>query len=156
MKVYIGFSTSSAILARLIRFVTRSGVSHVYVRIPVPNHAQNLIFQASGLAVNLEAEIFFLEKARVVKEFPMILTPEKSAKLESMVLNRLGAPYSCKALVGMLCVLACRTFGKKIKNPFRDGDHSYVCVELAANLLDIEGAEEMTPQDLLDKLTAVI
>jgi hypothetical protein len=65
----------------------------------------------------------------------------------------LGRPYSLKQLFGMAWILLLRNFGVKAKNPFRDGDHSFICFELVARILDLPGAEELSPQDLLDLLT---
>lgn len=149
-NLIIGFSTSNRLLSRLIRFITRSSVSHVYICIPINKHNVNLIFQASGLAVNMESSINFIEHSKIIREIAIPLSEEQEIELMTFVFDTLGKPYSLLQLVGMIWVIGCKTIGLHVKNPFRDGDHSYVCVELIAKILKLKGAEEMTPQDLLD------
>ncbi len=58
-KVIVGFSTHRSIFSSLIKFVTNSKVSHAYIRIPVPEYGESMIFQASGLWVNyMNVEVF--------------------------------------------------------------------------------------------------
>lgn len=149
-NLIIGFSTSNRCLARLIRWMTRSSVSHVYICIPVTKHSVNLIFQASGLAVNMESSVNFMEHSKIVREIAVPLSLEQEEELMAFVFDTLGKPYSLLQLVGMIWVIGCKSVGLRVKNPFRDGDHSYICVELVAKLLKLKGAEEMTPQDLLE------
>jgi len=154
-SVTIGFSRSKKIMSKLIRWFTTSGVSHVYIKRSTPHVDPNfIVYQASGLLVNVENYDHFLTHAEPIKEFEMVLSDDKYAEAEAFLLRELGKPYSILQLLGMLWVILCRRFGARVKNPFRDGDHSYICVELVAKLLGIQGAEEMTPQDLLELLEA--
>jgi len=149
-KIKIGFSTRNSIFSALIRFFSRSSISHTYIRIPLCNSNNQLIFQASGLKVNAEGSSSFASHSKIVKEITIEISDEKCMQIESFMCESLGKPYSIMQIIGMLWVLFCRNFGKRVRNPFADGDHSYVCVELVANVLDIPGSEEMTPQDLYD------
>lgn len=154
-SVYVGFSTNQKPLARLIRWATRSSVSHVYFRVPTYSiTGRSWIFQASGFAVNLEGDQHFSGHANVVREFEVDLTEEQFTELELYMLDSVAKPYSVAQLAGMCWVLLGRTFGAKFKNPFADGSHSYVCVELIARILRIPGSEDLTPEDLLDFLEA--
>lgn len=153
--VYVGFSTNQKPLARLIRWATRSGVSHVYFRVPTHTiTGRSWIFQASGLQVNLEGDKRFASHARTVREFEIELTEDQFNELELYMLDSAGKPYSVCQLLGMCWVLLGKTFGQKLKNPCADGSKSYICVELVARILRIPGPEEMTPEDLLDFLEA--
>ncbi len=58
-----------------------------------------------------------------------------------------GKPYSIKEIFGLLWVLAMRGFGVKVKNPFRDGSHSYVCVELAMLCVGLSADSENVTQE---------
>lgn len=154
MKIYVGFSTGSSLFSRLIRWASDSNVSHTYLRIPIPRHEKSLIFQASGMAVNLESEKIFWGRSKTINEFECELSPEQAHALETFILEGLGVPYSIQHIVGMVWVLLCRGMGFHVKNPLSEGGHAYVCVEVVAKVLGIKGAEEMTPQDLLDHLRA--
>ena len=151
--ITIGFSTSHTLFSSLIRWFSSSKVSHTYIRMPLYSSCSELVFQASGLKVNIEGYKHFESHSTVVKEIELQISDEKYEELEVFMCDSLGKPYSIKQILGMVLVLVCRSVGCKIKNPFRDGDHSYVCVELVANILNIPNAEDMTPQDLLDILS---
>lgn len=154
-SVIIGFSRSKLMLSRLICLFTNSTVSHTYVKVATGySNPVYVVYQASGLTVNAENYDHFLSHAEVIDEIQVAVSDEKWDDTCAFLLKELGKPYSCKQLLGMLWVLICRRFGRRVKNPFRDGEHSYICVELVAKLLGVTDAEEMTPQDLLELLQA--
>jgi hypothetical protein len=151
--VTIGFSRNKMVVSKLIQLLTRSKVSHTYVKVSTPYHdPAYVVYQASGLAVNAENYDHFLTHAEVMRELEVSIPEEQHADAEAFLLRELGKSYSVGQLVGMLWVLMGRCVGLRLKNPWADGSHSYVCVEFAARLLGLEGSEEMTPQDLLDLL----
>lgn len=153
--IYAGFSTNQKTFARLIRWATRSSVSHVYFRIPTYSiTGRSWIFQASGIAVNLEGDQHFSSHAKIIREFEIDLTEEQFTELELYMLDSVAKPYSMAQLVGMCWVLLGKAFGQKFKNPYADGSKSYICVELVARILRIPGSEDLTPEDLLDYLEA--
>lgn len=154
MNVVVGFSRSKYLLSKIICCITNSKCSHTYIKVCFGAEDAVLVFQASGISVNVENYDVFLDNHAVVDEMSFDITEERWDKIYSFMLKQLGKPYSFKALIGMLWVLIARRFGKRVRNPFADGDHSYVCVELVAKALGIQGAEEMTPQDLLELLQA--
>ena len=151
--IIVGFSRNNKILSKLIRIVTRSSVSHVYVRIPsgIAN-PEYMVYQASGLAVNAEGYGHFQTHAEIRAEFTAEFADADFLLVESFLMQQLDKPYSIKQLIGMLYVIAAKTCGFRVKNPFSDSDHSYICVEYVAKALGITGAEEMTPDDLMGYL----
>lgn len=152
-NITIGFSTGKTCLAKLIRWVTKSQVSHTYIKLKThfesPSH---LIYQASGITVNVESLENFMGHATVIEELSISISDQKYDELLAFLLTKLGRPYSMWQLLGMAWVLMMRNFGITVRNPGRDGDHSFVCVELVCRALDIPNGEELTPQDLLDVL----
>lgn len=151
-EIKIGFSTSNALLSRFIRFVTRSSISHSYIRLPMITPGLDLIFQASGLLVNICGSKIFEGHAKIKEEMTFYVTDERFENLELFMYSSLGKKYSLGQLIGMGWVLFCRSLHLNVKNPWRDNQHSYICVELVATALGIPGSEEMTPQDLFDLL----
>ena len=149
--ITIGFSTTNSWISKTIRWCSRSSVSHTYVRVPMRKKGVDLIFQA-GIEVSIESAKRFESENTIVKEFHFQVTEKKWQEFEQFAYDTLGAPYAYGKLIGMLWVLGCRAVGVKVKNPFGDGDHSYICVELVAKMLGLANTEEMTPQDLLDYL----
>lgn len=153
MNIIVGFSTGKTILAKLIRWITRSSVSHTYLKMRTTfEKPEFLVYQASGLSVNIENFENFQKHANIIEEINYSVSAVKYEEIVHYMVDKMGRPYSIKQLIGMLWVLFGRSIGLKWRNPFRDQDHSFVCVELICRALDIPRAEELTPQDLLDYL----
>jgi hypothetical protein len=146
-NIVIGFSTRRGLLSWLIRTVTKSKVSHAYVRIPVPEYETSMIFQASGLSVNYCSGELFDSKNLIHQEYEVAVSDEQAKIAERLRVSESGKSYSMNQLYGFLWVLALRKFGKKVHNPFSDGNHSYVCVEIAADQVGHLDGENMTPED---------
>lgn len=155
MKIIVGFSRSSSPLSAVIRCLTGSKVSHVYVREVDPRFQEDLIVQASGLTVNVESISHFLSHTSVVEEFAIDVDIAKWLTGENFKRSSLGKPYGWLQLAGYGYTLVCKRFGWKVRNPLADGDHSYVCVEWVAKYLGMDQTEVMTPEDLLEILVAL-
>lgn len=147
--IIIGFSyNKKSILSKFIRVVTKSNVSHTYVRIPVPEYNTNMIFQASGLITNYCSAEVFSKKSVIVEEYEVLVSDEQWNYAEKFRVTQSGKPYSIAQLFGGLLVIIARTFGKTISNPFANGLRSYVCVEIVTDMIGLSGGENMTPEDL--------
>jgi hypothetical protein len=148
-KIIVGFSHHpGSIFSWLIRTATKSEVSHAYIRIPVEEYKQDVIFQASGLTVNYCNGEVFLKKNGVVEEYVIEISNEQAIENERSRITECGKPYSMNQIYGCLWVLAMRQIGKRVPNPFSDGMHSYVCVEITADQVGIADGESMTPEDM--------
>ena len=146
--IIIGFSHSNNLFSKLIMAVTRSNISHAYIRLNETD-----VFQASGLSVNEQVYEYFLTYETVVKEFQIQISDEQFAAGEAFRLASLGKPYSMKEVFGFGWVMFMRMFGKKVANPGKDGDHAYVCSKLVciyAGIPDV--GENLTPDDLYNIL----
>lgn len=146
---HVGFNPFST----LIRIVTagvnwKKVVSHVYLRIPVPEYNQNVIFQASGLQVNYENYSQFLSHSRVVEEYSIEISDEQAQAIERFRVTEVGKPYSVKEVVGYGWILLMRKFGFDVKNPWYQGNSAYVCENIIADILDLDEEATMTPEDL--------
>src|SRR5690606_4322873 len=116
-----GFSRGRGIIAWLIQLLTRSKISHTYLRVKSPTNI-DMVFQASGLTVNIETYQHFLTHADVVDEIALEIPDELYAEGEEFLWSELGKPYGMKQLIGYLWVLFCRCFGRNVRNPFADGN----------------------------------
>lgn len=142
--VTIGFSHADSWFSRLIMRATRSKISHTYIR-----RSDNLVYQASGLRVNEESYDTFLSYETVVKEIEIDITDEQFERGEKFRKESLGLPYSMREICGFSWVLFMRSMGKKVPNPFKDGDRAYVCVSLVAEYIGLDdSSENITPDDL--------
>lgn len=147
-KVIVGFSTHPGAFSKLIRFITNSKVSHTYIRIPVLEYNEDMVFQASGLSVNYTNYKVFQTKCKVIEEYEITVDDETHALGEMMRVMEAGKPYSVKELIGLLWVLMMRGFGYKVQNPFRDGSTSYICVELVMICVGLRhDSENITQED---------
>lgn len=146
--ILVGFSSHPGVFSSLIKYVTNSKVSHTYIRIPVPEYNDSMIFQASGLTVNYTNYSVFKKKNTVIEEYEIEVDDDTYAFAEMLRVMEAGKPYSMKEIIGLLWVLTMRGVGVRVNNPFRDGSHSYVCVELAMMCVGLErDSENVTQED---------
>lgn len=137
-QVYIGFSRPSGWFEPFswaIRLAQWTPYSHVYIRIPSTSLNRDIVYQASGLAVNFIGSQRFQSKEIIVKEFPINISPESKTKVLQFSVDSAGAPYGVKEVFGIAWVLFNSAFGRKVKNPFADGSDSFVCSEFVGDIL---------------------
>jgi len=146
-KVIVGFSFRPGIFSALINFTVKSKASHTYIRIPIPEYNEDMVFQASGLSVNYTNFKVFKEKSKVIEEYEIEVSDDTATQGELLRITEMGKPYSIKEIIGLLCVLAARNLGFSIKNPFRDGSRSYICVELAMLCVGLKADSENVTQE---------
>lgn len=159
-KVIVGFSRPKEfkILAKLIMLSENTNFSHAYLRTESPTYERSLIYQASGKEVNFEGKIHFETHAIIVKEYEVMVSDEVYKVLMQFCIDNAAIPYGLKATIGLAWVKINKMFGKKIDNPFIDGDASLFCSELAYHCMNIvdpnstEPDEDISPKDLNDIL----
>lgn len=145
----VGFSSHYSIFSKLIRVITASKISHTYIRILNFYGAEDMVFQASGLTVNYTNYQYFQRKSKVIEEYEMQVSDKQYDTAMTLMSKSAGKPYSMPEILGILYVLFMREWMKKcVKNPYRNGDKSYICSELAAECLGLWNTEAMTPEDL--------
>ena len=149
--IILGFSTRTHfnLFSSLIRLFTKSKVSHVYVRLPIPAYNTNMIFQASGLKVNYEFYDLFLEKETIIEEYEIPVSDEQYAKSELFRITEAGKDYSMREIIGLVYVLFMRQILKKqVANPLSQGSQAYICVDVGACQVGYEESGNLTPEDL--------
>lgn len=155
--IYVGFSTSSRVLDRVIRAVTRSRVSHTFLLVSDPFFQQLMVLEASGAGIRFVTLDVFQRSNKVVR----LLTPP--VPLDASVRRAadwLGERYAYEGLFGMLFVQIGRWFKRRWHNPLHSS-HALFCSEL--NTLVVQAAGwpgaaaldpfSTNPEDLLECLT---
>jgi hypothetical protein len=152
-KIIVGFSHRPGnIVSSTICLLTGGDVSHTYIKIPVPEFNTSVIFGASGSNIHYDNETEFLKKNKVVAEIEVEVSDEQMVVAERFRVFECGKPYSLLELIGYAWVLLGRAFKKSWKNPFRDGNKSFVCVEAVTSCIGIKDEGTITPKDLYDAL----
>lgn len=153
--IFIGFSKPKnsffPIFSWAIRLIEKTNFSHVYVR-HATHYNIDIIYQASGHAVNFESGELFFKKAQTVKEFEFRVSDEAFDAYMSFALRNVGKPYGIKQIFGIFLL---KIFKLK-SNPFKNGSADYVCSELVAEILyelglykyDRETFDRLTPSNL--------
>lgn len=153
-KIVVGFSTHKGILSWLIRLCLRTKYSHVYVKRYNSYLDTVVIYQASGLAINMITEDVFLIKNKIVAEKEYEFDEETYRSVVRFATSKLGTPYGVKQLCGMTFIQICRAFGFKVRNPFPTGRTSYICSEFVAEILKkykgipFEHLDSLDPKDI--------
>ena len=146
-KITIGFSTSSQIKSRLIRFITKAPMSHAYIKIHESDG--NVVFHADDEDVHYMKYDHFLSENKVIEEIEIEISDAQAKIAETLRVTEIGKPYSRMKLFGFIWIRLLRLFNVKTKNPFYDdGRFSYICVEIVTKSLGIQDETTLTPVDL--------
>lgn len=163
-KIIVGFSRPKKWKPFAAAIMSGYGInySHVYVKIRSEKYDRTLIYQASQSVVNFVGSVFFDTDNIVVEEFELDISAEGKIKLMQFAIDKAGTPYGMKEAIGLGYVRICQLFGIKKKNPFSDGEHTYVCSGLVAQILkenfdmkNISDTDDFTPKDVYMLLTSL-
>jgi hypothetical protein len=156
VNVTIGFTTSDWWVSRVIRWFTRSRVSHAALLLRGTDLG-DLVLEASAAGFRLSTvEALTRGTTRLVAE----VTPASPVDgVLPQVLRWLGEKYNYAGLFGESWVSLWRRFGKRARNPLRNST-SMFCSEAcvyALQLAKYPGADGLDPQstspeDLLEFL----
>lgn len=145
-SIFIGFSTARDPnpIAWVIRKVEGTPYSHVYLEIKSESLARSLIYHASHTTLHFTGLQRFAQTNKIIEEFELLVTDEQQQQILQYCIDHADTPYGAMELLGIGWVRLCRKFGKKVRNPFRDGQRTQVCSELIGNVLRILG-EKIDP-----------
>lgn len=119
-----------AVFSYLIRAVERTKYSHVVMSWYVSSLDRIVYFEATSNGVNFLSKAIFDSKYSTVKDYSFevnTLTP-----LAQYCHDMSGRPYGFKQMIGLAYIRLARLFGVKVDNPFKDGEYSQICLEVAA------------------------
>lgn len=154
MSIIVGFSTSTSVISRVIRWFTRSKASHAWVAFDCEELDIRLIMHASVGGYKLNQWTKWRKDNQVVAMFAC--KEDLSDGLRKMA-EQLDKPYGY--LVALLLAPK-RWLGKLYRNPYRDNYKRLECSEAVTLLLQAHGfakdmdPESTTPEDLLEFCTA--
>lgn len=148
MKVYVGFAKPNGgfvPFAWLIQWVERRTYDHCYIRFQEPT-GDWMIFQASGMAVNLYNLNIWSSVNIPVKEYEIDITDQQFASLWAFIKSNLGVPYS---LIEDFGILLMKIFKLK-SNPYGKGMSAEFCSQLASNVCKLLGIPISEDSDSID------
>ena len=150
--VKIGFSTTNMFLSRLIRWVTRAKVSHVWFLIEM--YGKLFVLQADIGGITITPLSDYDKKWTIIE----IVTPKQDIDL-APAWELLGQKYDYAGLLGCAWVYIGRWLKKKWKNPLASG-HAMFCSEYIVDVLQADKypntqgliPSSVSPEDLLELL----
>ena len=150
----IGFSTSNSLVSKIIRKITKSKVSHTYIKCQVEKY--DVVLHANQNGVEFDKYTDFDRKFDIVAEYDLKLTAEQEDAFMLYAVRQLDRPYDFLGVAGFLWVLVNRSFNRKVKNPFSNRS-AYYCSELIISSLqaaqfvgsEVFDKDITTPEDLL-------
>lgn len=143
-SIFIGFSKPKAIFVPyswIIRLLQRTKYSHVYIRIPSLSLQRDLIYQASGSKVNFVGLKKFNDEEITVKEYSLQISSEIKTKILQYAIDNSGAKYGIISAIGVAWIIINSWFNRKITNPFKDGQKTFFCDELAGYIIEEIGID---------------
>lgn len=133
----MGFSRPKskwAVLSYAIRAYEHSPFSHTFIRWHSDRMGMDLVYQAShGMAHFVSGERFDADNL-TVESFETSLDHIAHRALRKKAMQLAGAKYGRLQLLGMAIE---RLTG--LRNPWRDGEETFVCSELVGDMLKIMG-----------------
>lgn len=147
IPIIVGFSKPKnhifPIFSWLIRlFEGGTKYSHVYVRWYSLGARVDACYEASGTQVHFVGKKVFDEKIQPVYEYQLEINRETYRKLLHFCMSNAGVKYGIKQVFGIAWQRLNKLLGRKVDNPFSDGNKSWICSELvAAIFIDVVGLE---------------
>lgn len=136
--------------------------SHTYIRLYASSYDRQLVYQASSTMVNFMNVETFNEEAEVIREFDVQLSDDSYTEMMRFAIDNCGKSYGVKDCFGLAYVRLMELLGKSVQNPFADGNKTYVCSELIAEVLrDYAGQslaknpDDMNPKDVFDLMMRI-
>lgn len=133
-KLNIGFSSNDLILSKLIRAVEKTPYSHVYLRFHVPQVDRSVIYEAVGANVRFVGNSVW-NFNRIVEEYEWEVSDQEYKEILQFAIDTSGKHYGILSMLGLGLVRIASYFGKKLINPFSDGNNNFICSELAAVIM---------------------
>lgn len=150
----IGFSTSDKLLSRVIRYFTKSEVSHTFIFAQKAFFGQDMILQATmGGFHAMSYKAFTAQKGvRIIEMVELPISIDGGLEIAA---DWLSYHYDYGGLFGSIFILLGRWFKRKWRNPL-DSSKSMYCSEATVRVLQAAGfpgadaldPPAVNPQDL--------
>jgi hypothetical protein len=151
MKIAVGFSTTTLLVSRIIRWVTSSDISHSYIRFYDATLGVDIVCHADFPGVVIVPTSKFDSENIAIEEFEI-----DDARLNTSIrknMRLIGKRYPRRKLIAWIpFVLFKKWLKRKVKNPLDDPD-GLICVDFCLHILndaDITALpyDMLTPMDL--------
>lgn len=154
--IKVGFSKSGSLISKLVRFFSRSDISHTWLLLEDLVGGIDLVMEAVPGGFHIITYERFVRENQVIDVVDLNTTYSESSLRRAF--GWMGKRYDYLTVFGMMWVLFGRFFGKKWKNPL--SSKSIDCVESIVYFLRSNNAGRaheidpgsMTPKDLYDHL----
>lgn len=138
--IRVCFSTTNNPFSKLIRWITKSKVSHCFISFYVEYLDVELVLEAGLFGYKLSQAKKWESKKIVISKFSCKKDLSEALKL---IIKDLDEEYDIASIFGLVLR---RWFGKKYKNPFRNAD-KLQCSEAMAKFLQYANyAKEFDPE----------
>lgn len=125
----------------LIRLCENTPFSHVCLSWDSHSLQRSLVYEAVGSGVRFLGSKQFLNHVDVVKSFYFPVGEDAKRVMIQFCVDQSGSSYSKCHLIGLGLMRLAKLFGKRIANPFKDGEYSQVCVEAIVRALKEAGLD---------------
>lgn len=120
--IYIGFSTSSLIGARLISWFLKRPFSHTYMKFQEPWFSDCTINQSTGHGVSYMSATRFADNNIIVREYPLQISDALFMQIVEFCHQNAGIDYGYLTNLGILVCRCLAKIGVHIKqNPLHSG-----------------------------------
>lgn len=134
MKFRVGFSTTNSLWSKLIRKITGSNVSHVYIRLEDDFLGAQLIIHSDLHGVAIDYLDTFKQHNQILVEYEM--EHEDFEKVIKKNFRFLGKKYDYKLLLShWFFIIFKKYFTRKIQNPLKD-PLKLICVDFCLMILN--------------------
>jgi len=120
----------------IIMLIERSRFSHC--AIAYGDYDNKLVAHSTGHKVNLQTIEIFTDHYKIVET---VIVDIKGKDFLRNIMKHMGKEYGYGTLIGIAIQRFLGLFGLKIKNPFGDGDDTFVCSELVIHMLQCASEE---------------
>jgi len=156
--VKVGFSTSRRLVSRLIRWATRSKISHTWLVVSDSFLGIDMVLQATMGGFQLVTYAAFEKEHKIIAVLDLKYPVDSGVKQSA---QWLGFRYDYTGLFGSAFVVFGRWFRRKWRNPLNDAQALF-CSEAVVRVLQASGypgsealdPSAVTPQDLFDFLNS--
>lgn len=144
--ISIGFSTTRSLVSGVVRWFTKSTVSHSFITFDWLDQKWVIEAEANGVQI-VPMSNFLARKNIIVKTFDM---PNLTMNHLKLVLDNAGEAYDYTGLFGAIFTIIGSWFKMKWHNPWNNAKEAF-CSELIAQWLkdlDIPAADSLIPSDM--------
>jgi hypothetical protein len=149
--ISIGFSTSKEwkLFSWLIKVFEGTKCSHTFVSWKCTNIDRRKVYEAVGSGSRKISNTVFKKDSRVTDIFQFEVGLDDLFKIDQHTHDQAGTPYGWKHVLGIGIMRVVNAFyrfigsSKRMRNPFKDGKYSQICVEAGSHVVELATGIDM-------------